>query len=193
MEYWHLVRELVFNLYKLTLKNKLFCLLRQQPTGITFRGKEIAQVIVLLDLVILIMSYDDKGKIKEGQTRSSVKSTKGNVMLNNILPVKCSRPTNLTAGGRDLVKFYINSMQGSLPWHWDHLRGWGIIFEWSNQSIWSDKFNLFQSIFMENCRCLLVSTEKCMANTLVDVPLLVKLLVSELQSRKEFVNLEKPS
>ena len=61
------------------------------------------------------MSYDDKGKIKEGQTRSSVKSTKGSVMLNNILPVKCSRPTNLTAGGRDLVKFYINSMQGSLP------------------------------------------------------------------------------
>ena len=50
-------------------------------------------------------------------------------MLDDISSVKVSRPIKLAVEVRDLVKSYVTSMQGSLPWQWEPVRSRGIIFE----------------------------------------------------------------
>lgn len=43
--------------------------------------------------------------------------------------VKGSRKTKLAGEIRDIVKFYVSSMQGSIPWQWDHVKSRDIIVE----------------------------------------------------------------
>ena len=43
--------------------------------------------------------------------------------------VKGSRKTKLVGEIRDIAKFYVSLMQGSIPWQWDHVKSRGIIFE----------------------------------------------------------------
>ena len=66
-------------------------------------------------LARFVDSYDDKGKIKEGERRSSVISTQGNSMLNDMLPVTGSRRNKVAVEVRDLEKADVNSIKGSSP------------------------------------------------------------------------------
>ena len=73
-------------------------------------------------------SCDNTGKIKEGEWRRLVNS-EGGMLLNDIPAVRGSRPLNAAVEVRDLVKSYVNSMEGSVPWQWNHVRSRGTIIQ----------------------------------------------------------------
>ena len=50
-------------------------------------------------------------------------------MLRRIGGVRGSRPTALATDVRNEMKTYVNSMEGALPWQWDHVRSHGNINE----------------------------------------------------------------
>ena len=61
-------------------------------------------------LARFVDSYAGKGKIKEGDRRSSVIRTKGNTKLKDIFPVKGSRKNKVRVEVRDLDEADMNSV-----------------------------------------------------------------------------------
>ena len=74
-----------------------------------------------------IDSFDSTGRIKKGEWRDMVSFTDG--MLRNIGSVRGSRPTTSAIETRDEITKYVNSMEGSLSWQWEHIRSRGIILQ----------------------------------------------------------------
>ena len=77
-------------------------------------------------------SWDETGKIKEGEWRHIVGNNQGGMLLNDIPPVRGSRPLVSALEVRDVIKSYVNSMEGSLPWQWDHVRSRGTVLSTAN-------------------------------------------------------------
>ncbi|XP_057296815.1 uncharacterized protein LOC130625697 [Hydractinia symbiolongicarpus] len=65
-------------------------------------------------------SWDDKGEIKEGEWRRLVADGNSSLLI-DIPPIRGSRPSNTAVNVRDNLKSYVNSMEGSLPWQWEHV------------------------------------------------------------------------
>ena len=61
-------------------------------------------------LARFVDSYDDKGKIKEGDRRSSVIRTKRNAKLKDIFPVKGPHKNKVVVEVRDLDEADVNSI-----------------------------------------------------------------------------------
>ena len=70
-------------------------------------------------------SYDETGTIKEGEWRRLVGDNDGATLLQDIPPVRGSRPTTSTLEVRNVMKSNVNSMEGSVPRQWDHVRSSG--------------------------------------------------------------------
>ena len=47
------------------------------------------------------------------------------MLLNEMPAVRGSRPTTIAVEVRNLVNLHVNSMEGSVPWQWDHVRSRG--------------------------------------------------------------------
>ena len=60
-------------------------------------------------------SYDKTGTIKEGEWRRLVGDNNGATLLQDIPPVWGSRSTTLALEVRNIMKSYVNSMEGSVP------------------------------------------------------------------------------
>ena len=58
--------------------------------------------------------YDKTGTIKEREWRLLVGDNNGATVLQDIPPVRGSRPTASTLEGRNIMKSYVNSMEGSM-------------------------------------------------------------------------------
>ena len=71
-------------------------------------------------------SYCETGTIKEGKWRRLVGDNNGAALLQDIPPVRGSHPTTSAVEVRNM-KSYVNSMEGSVPWQWDHVRSRGDI------------------------------------------------------------------
>ena len=72
-------------------------------------------------------SYDEIAPIKEEEWRCVVGDNNGATLLQDIPPVQGSRPTTSALEVRNIMKSYINFVEGSVPWQWDHLRSRGHI------------------------------------------------------------------
>ena len=72
-------------------------------------------------------SYDETGTIKEGEWRRLIGDKNGATLLQNIPTVRESRPTTSALKVRNIMKSYVNSIEGSVPWQWDHVRSRGDI------------------------------------------------------------------
>ena len=72
-------------------------------------------------------SYDETGTIKEGEWRRLIGDKNGATLLQNIPSVRESRPTTSALEVRNIMKSYVNSIEGSVPWQWDHVRSRGDI------------------------------------------------------------------
>ena len=72
-------------------------------------------------------SYDEIAPIKEGEWRRVVGDNNGAALLQDIPTVRGSRPTTSALEVRNVMKSYINFVEGSVPWQWDHLRSRGDI------------------------------------------------------------------
>ena len=72
-------------------------------------------------------SYDEIAPIKEGEWRRVVGDNNGGTLLQDIPPVRGSRPTTSALDVRNVMKSYINFVEGSVPWQWDNLRSRGDI------------------------------------------------------------------
>ena len=83
-------------------------------------------------LMGFIDSYDKTGTIKEGEWRRLVGHNNGATLLQDIPPVRGSRPTTWAIEVRNIMKSYVDSMEGSVPWQWDHVRGRGDILAKKN-------------------------------------------------------------
>ena len=71
-------------------------------------------------------SYDETDKINGGEWRHLVGNRQGG-LLNDISAVRESRSLKAAIEVRETVKSYVNSMEGVLPWQWDHVRSRGTI------------------------------------------------------------------
>lgn len=69
-------------------------------------------------------SWDEKGEIKEGEWRRLVADDQ-NIILRDLPPLRGSRPANSAADVREGLKSYVNSLEGSLSWQWEHVRSRG--------------------------------------------------------------------
>ena len=58
--------------------------------------------------------------------------TTGATLFQNIHPVRGSRPTTWALEVRNIMKSYVSSMEGSVPWHWDNIRSRGDILASEN-------------------------------------------------------------
>ena len=67
-------------------------------------------------------SYDSSGMIKEGEWRRHISNNGSTGMFERIPAVRESRPSNAATVVCDTLSSYVNSMEGSLPWQWDHVR-----------------------------------------------------------------------
>ena len=72
-------------------------------------------------------SYDETGTIEEGEWRRLIGDKNGATLLQNIPTVRESRPTTSALKVRNIMKSYVNSIEGSVPWQWDHVRSRGDI------------------------------------------------------------------
>ena len=72
-------------------------------------------------------SYYETGTIKEGKWRRLVGDNNGAALLQDIPPVRGSYPTTSAVEVRNIMKSYVNSMEGSVPWQCDHVRSRGDI------------------------------------------------------------------
>ena len=72
-------------------------------------------------------SYDEIGTIKEGEWRCLVSDNNGATLLQEIPSVRGSHPTTSALEVRNIMKSYVNSMDGFVPWQWDHVRSRGDI------------------------------------------------------------------
>ena len=70
-------------------------------------------------------SYDEIATIEEGEWRRVVGDNNGATLLQDIPPVRGSRPTTSALEVRNIMKSFINFMEGSIPLQWDHLRSRG--------------------------------------------------------------------
>ena len=60
--------------------------------------------------------------------RRLVGDNNGATLLQDIPPpVRESRPTTSALEERNIMKLYISSMEGPVPWQWDHIRSRGDI------------------------------------------------------------------
>ena len=71
-------------------------------------------------------SWVEKGEIKEKEWRILVAESQSR-MLTNIPPIRGSPPTIMAVRVIENLKSYVNSMEGSVPWQWDHVRSRGAI------------------------------------------------------------------
>ena len=71
-------------------------------------------------------SYDETGTIKEGEWRRLVGHNNGAALLQDIPPVRGSLSTTSVLEVRNM-KSYVKTMEGSVPWQWDHVRSRGDI------------------------------------------------------------------
>ena len=78
-------------------------------------------------------SWDETGNIKEGEWRNIIGERQGVMLKNNIAPVRGSRPLASALEVRNVVNSYVNSLEGSVPWQWDHVRSRGIVLNTSNE------------------------------------------------------------
>ena len=73
-------------------------------------------------------TYDGTESIKEGEWRRMViNHGHAGRLLNEIAPVRGSRPPFSTVEVRDLMKQHVNSFEGSVAWQWNHVRSRGHI------------------------------------------------------------------
>ena len=72
--------------------------------------------------MVFVDSYDETGTIKERQWRRLVGDKNGATLRQDIPPFRGSRPTTLALEVRNIMKSYVNSMEGFIPWQWDHVR-----------------------------------------------------------------------
>ena len=72
-------------------------------------------------------SYDETETIKEREWRRLVDDNNGATLLQDIRPVRGSRPTTSALEVRNIMKSHVSSMEGSVPWQWDHIRSKGDI------------------------------------------------------------------
>ena len=72
-------------------------------------------------------SYDETVTIKEGEWRRLVGNNSGATLLQDIPLVQGSRPTTSALEVRNIMRSNVNSVEGSVPWQWDHVRSRGDI------------------------------------------------------------------
>lgn len=72
-------------------------------------------------------SWDGTGEIKEGEWRRLV--SQESELLSDISPIRGSRPASSAVAVRESLKGYVNSMEGSLSWQWNHVRSRGTVIE----------------------------------------------------------------
>lgn len=78
-------------------------------------------------------TFDSTGRIKEGEWRHIVRNNRqGEVLLNDLPAVRGSRPPTSAVEVRESMKAYVNSMEGSVPWQWEHIRSRGTISQKEN-------------------------------------------------------------
>ena len=81
-----------------------------------------------------VNSYDETGTIKDGEWKRLVGDNNVATLLQDIPLVRGSSPTRLALEVRNIVKSYVNSMEGSVPWQWDHVRSRGDILANENNN-----------------------------------------------------------
>ena len=71
-------------------------------------------------------TWDENGEIKEGEWRRIVASNQ-NQLLNDISPIRGSRPPATALEVRESLKAYVNLLEGSVSWQWEHVRSRGTV------------------------------------------------------------------
>lgn len=66
-------------------------------------------------------SWDDNREIREGEWRRLIIDS-NNSLLNDLPPIRGSRPKTNAVNVRNNLKSYVNSMEGSLSWQWEHVQ-----------------------------------------------------------------------
>ena len=72
--------------------------------------------------MVFVDSYDETGTIKERQWRRLVGDKNGATLRQDIPLVRGSRPTTSGLEARNIMKLCVNSMGGSVPWEWEHVK-----------------------------------------------------------------------
>ena len=105
-----------------SIVEKLIELLNLQYAYITFFGKQIVLATVRWVLLIL-MTKQGQSERENGDVQSVI--TMELHYFKTSPPVRGSRPTTSELEVRNIMKSYVNSVEGSVPWQWDHVRSKG--------------------------------------------------------------------
>ena len=92
-------------------------------------------------------TYDSTGEIREGEWRRMLGNRgNGGLLLNDVAPVRGSRPSKSAVEVRDLIKQHVNSFVGCVPWQWNHVRSRDISWSRNNVAFFSLYFHSLYDI-----------------------------------------------